>query len=323
MKKLLACTALVPLIAAGAAHARPAGALYPNMGDMRDRPAEQAQNFPEYLDRGYRSLAEFEAQDMVDWDDAELFAAKSNIAATGKVPYPSDPADWDIDDPKAMADLKAGRAQLGAAINAGSGHFAPGLTAQAQVKYDCWVEQQEEGHQPLHIATCRDQFAAAMVALELAIDDHNAPKMSKDTQPMAEPGEVVATEKVYFEFDEYGLTDQAQAKINDMVTTLKTMRNIEMVVEGHADRAGPPDYNLDLSRKRAQTVRDELDRQGMRVVEIDELTIEAEGETEPAVATADGVPEQRNRRVEVTARGAVTDQAAQADEPAAHQQAAR
>jgi OOP family OmpA-OmpF porin len=72
-----------------------------------------------------------------------------------------------------------------------------------------------------------------------------------------------------------------------------------VVVTGHADRAGPSDYNLALSLRRAEAVRDALVAAG---IPIDVITIARRGETEPAVPTPDGVPEKANRRVEIFAQ---------------------
>ena len=68
------------------------------------------------------------------------------------------------------------------------------------------------------------------------------------------------------------------------------------MIEGHTDRAGSNAYNIDLSQRRAQSVAGYLQQQGIGS-EIG--TVDWEGETEPAVETADGVRLQENRRVEV------------------------
>jgi OOP family OmpA-OmpF porin len=67
-------------------------------------------------------------------------------------------------------------------------------------------------------------------------------------------------------------------------------------VTGHADRAGPADYNLALSLARAEAVDYLLILKG---IPRDAITIAGRGETEPAVPTADGVSEPANRRVVV------------------------
>jgi len=70
----------------------------------------------------------------------------------------------------------------------------------------------------------------------------------------------------------------------------------KIAATGHADRAGSADYNLALSLKRAEAVRDALVAAG---IPHDAITTAKLGETEPVVPTADGVSESANRRVEV------------------------
>ena len=69
------------------------------------------------------------------------------------------------------------------------------------------------------------------------------------------------------------------------------------MVTGHADRAGPSDYNVKLSERRAMAVRDRLLSRGVRLSELSDFDLRALGENSPAVATADGVAEPANRRV--------------------------
>jgi hypothetical protein len=77
-------------------------------------------------------------------------------------------------------------------------------------------------------------------------------------------------------------------------------------VTGYADKAGRPAYNQRLSERRAEAVRRELERLG---VPSSAVQVAAEGENDPAVPTADGVPEARNRRVVIAMPQAVPPQA--------------
>ena len=72
-----------------------------------------------------------------------------------------------------------------------------------------------------------------------------------------------------------------------------------VTIAGHADRSGPAAYNVRLSARRAQTVRDALVARG---ISADMISTEAFGETAPAKPTADGVREPLNRRSEVVIR---------------------
>lgn len=73
----------------------------------------------------------------------------------------------------------------------------------------------------------------------------------------------------------------------------------EVVVIGHTDTVGSAEGNTVLSMQRAQAVVDQLRAAGIKP---SALTLESHGEKHPLVPTKDGVPEPRNRRVQVTIR---------------------
>ena len=69
-----------------------------------------------------------------------------------------------------------------------------------------------------------------------------------------------------------------------------------MTATGHTDKSGPDSYNMALSLRRANTVKDALVREGVPATAI---SVIGKGETQPLVQTADGVREPQNRRVEI------------------------
>ena len=73
----------------------------------------------------------------------------------------------------------------------------------------------------------------------------------------------------------------------------------EITVIGHTDRVGNAETNDALSVSRAEAVRDMLLASGTKAFSLDAT---GRGEREPLVATADGVAEPRNRRVEISLR---------------------
>ena len=105
---------------------------------------------------------------------------------------------------------------------------------------------------------------------------------------------------VYFEFDQADLTPEAQAALEDMIFDIRDRELGGIIAGGHTDTAGPPDYNMDLSQRRAETVATELVRAG---IPADIIVTEAFGETDLAVPTPDNTPEQANRRVVVDFEG--------------------
>ncbi|TDB93303.1 OmpA family protein [Actinomadura sp. 7K534] len=107
---------------------------------------------------------------------------------------------------------------------------------------------------------------------------------------------------VLFDFGEATLTDAAERSIAELAKRLSDARGT-VEVSGHTDSVGTDAYNLDLSTRRAEAVKAELQRslQGAS------LRIEAKGhgETEPVVPNEKGGeddPEGRakNRRVDIT-----------------------
>src|SRR3954447_18577509 len=106
----------------------------------------------------------------------------------------------------------------------------------------------------------------------------------------AEPGRFL----VYFGFDKATLDTSARQVVAEAADEYKRTGAAQITVTGHADKAGRPAYNQRLSERRAEAVRRELERLG---VPSSAVQVAAEGENDPAVPTADGVPEAPNRRV--------------------------
>jgi outer membrane protein OmpA-like peptidoglycan-associated protein len=104
---------------------------------------------------------------------------------------------------------------------------------------------------------------------------------------------------IYFVFDTDELTAASRAQFDRIKAELAARPAPEIVVIGHTDRVGSVQYNDELALKRAQTVRAALTQAGIAPGGIE---VAGRGEREPAVATADEVDEERNRRVEVIVR---------------------
>ena len=240
--------------------------------------------FTRALTQEYADLSAFEADEMYDWPDAQHFARKGLLAAEGEVVQPEDLGNWDLPEDR-VDELTAARAKLVGLLDAGARDRVAEAAARAQTRFDCWVEQQEENHQPDHISACRDQFFAALAELETAAP---APAQPAAVQP--------ETYVVYFDFDKSNVKPEAAQILDRALADAKQGGTPSISVTGHADRAGSEDYNLGLSLRRADAVREYLINGG---VTADQITVSGRGEAEPAVPTADGVQEPRNRRVEI------------------------
>jgi outer membrane protein OmpA-like peptidoglycan-associated protein len=100
---------------------------------------------------------------------------------------------------------------------------------------------------------------------------------------------------IFFDWNLAELTARARQIIGEAAEASRA-QPARIEVAGHADRSGTPQYNVALSRRRAETVAEELIRRG---IARQDISITAFGETQPLVATAEGVREPQNRRVEI------------------------
>jgi outer membrane protein OmpA-like peptidoglycan-associated protein len=118
--------------------------------------------------------------------------------------------------------------------------------------------------------------------------------------PAAPPPAAVAAQKqvfiVFFEFDKSALTADGKKVVDAAAAAFKSGKS-GVAVSGYTDLAGTQQYNLALSKRRADTVKAALVRDGVPASAIDASW---HGKENPRVPTADGVREPQNRRVEVT-----------------------
>jgi outer membrane protein OmpA-like peptidoglycan-associated protein len=101
---------------------------------------------------------------------------------------------------------------------------------------------------------------------------------------------------VYFDFDRANLTADGSKIVHEAADTFKRTGSAKIMVTGYTDLAGTQQYNLGLSKRRADTVKGGLVKEGVPAAAIVEAW---RGKENPAVPTPDGVREARNRRVEI------------------------
>jgi outer membrane protein OmpA-like peptidoglycan-associated protein len=107
------------------------------------------------------------------------------------------------------------------------------------------------------------------------------------------------TYTLYFIAGMTQLTTQSKEALNEVTQKIKSFPAAQVTVIGHTDRVGSDAENDVLSLRRASTVRDMLLQIGIRNEAIE---VVGRGEREPLVRTANGVSEEKNRRVEIKLR---------------------
>jgi outer membrane protein OmpA-like peptidoglycan-associated protein len=123
-------------------------------------------------------------------------------------------------------------------------------------------------------------------------------KFGSTPPPPPPPAPAVAPPSfmVFFDWDRSNLSQQALATIKQAADAFKTKGSARITATGHTDTSGPEAYNMALSLRRANAVKDALVREGVPAASI---TVIGRGESNPLVPTGDGVREPQNRRVEI------------------------
>jgi outer membrane protein OmpA-like peptidoglycan-associated protein len=114
--------------------------------------------------------------------------------------------------------------------------------------------------------------------------------------PPPPPAVAAPSYMVFFDWDRSNLSAQALNTIKQAANAFKTKGNARITATGHTDKSGPENYNMALSLRRANAVKDALVREGVPATAI---AVIGRGESQPLVPTADGVREPQNRRVEI------------------------
>lgn len=140
---------------------------------------------------------------------------------------------------------------------------------------------------------------AATFGIRYALTTPEASYVAPPVGPSAPPPSSGAPPRqfiVFFGFNKYVLTSEAQRVISEAVTTAKQGGSASILITGHTDTVGSNSYNQRLSVRRSNTVRAEMVSQG---IPNGAITSTGRGETELLVQTADGVKEPQNRRATI------------------------
>ena len=101
---------------------------------------------------------------------------------------------------------------------------------------------------------------------------------------------------VFFDLNGFAISPKGAETIAEAATIAKGMPNARVAVNGFTDTAGPPAYNMALSLRRANAVKDALVSNGVSPASI---TVSGRGGEGLLVATPDNVKMESNRRVQI------------------------
>jgi iron complex outermembrane receptor protein len=177
------------------------------------------------------------------------------------------------------------------ATNVGNNTIAPGVLA-------VWEVLGLIGYQPaqpqMYGATLKYSFGGQSPAPAEA-----APYVPPPVAAPAAPKSYL----VFFDFNKSDLTPQAKDIVDTAGKNASAAKVTQLTVTGHTDTVGSDAYNMRLSRRRAESVAAQLEKDGIPSSEIE---IVAKGKRDLLVPTGDGVREPQNRRVQIVFDGGPT-----------------
>ncbi len=133
--------------------------------------------------------------------------------------------------------------------------------------------------------------------LTLALEEAMPPDPERVAQAQgleAELAALLGEDSVAFNSGSAGLTIEGQAVLDDVAGILRRQPGIPVEIQGHTDNSGATDMNEQLSRRRAEAVRDYLVAHG---VDEDRLSTVGFGPHRPLVDNATPEGRRRNRRI--------------------------
>lgn len=109
-------------------------------------------------------------------------------------------------------------------------------------------------------------------------------------------GLMVTLDNVFFETDQANLKPGVTGSLDKLAGFMRDHPEQQVVVEGHTDSRGPESYNDQLSRQRAEAVKQAMVTRG---VEPDRIQARGYGESRPVASNENPGGRQLNRRVEI------------------------
>ncbi|UFH47950.1 OmpA family protein [Flavobacterium galactosidilyticum] len=102
--------------------------------------------------------------------------------------------------------------------------------------------------------------------------------------------------KIFFENNSATLKVASLVQLDELVTLINKYDASNLVIEGHADSNGSDAFNLELSQKRTDSVKEYLMKKGVSESRVKAIGF---GESKPIASNATALGRAKNRRVEL------------------------
>ena len=182
----------------------------------------------------------------------------------------------------------ATRSQTGALVGAGSGAVVGGAIGHAagNTAAGAIIGAAVGGAAGAVIGNYMDRQAAEM---ERDIEGAKIERIGEGIKITFDSG-------ILFAYNSADLESASRLNLTRLATILNKYDDTDILLEGHTDSDGAPDYNLGLSERRAQSVNDFL--AGLEVQSA-RFTVMGYGEEQPVATNTTSEGKAQNRRVEV------------------------
>ncbi|MDZ4734432.1 MAG: OmpA family protein [Nitrospirota bacterium] len=128
-----------------------------------------------------------------------------------------------------------------------------------------------------------------------------APSLAKASPALLQKklNEILAHASIEFESKSTTITPSSLATLDQLIAQLRQFPPLPIEIGGHTDKYGEPDYNLELSQHRADTVRRYFTKHGLPK----QFTAVGYGASQPLSVAGNRAGLQRNRRIELQVKG--------------------
>jgi OmpA-OmpF porin, OOP family len=106
---------------------------------------------------------------------------------------------------------------------------------------------------------------------------------------------VISLNNIFFDFDKTTLKPESFPELNRIIELMNERATMQVEISGHADATGETNYNLGLSKRRAESVKKYLTGKGVNETRI---AVTFYGEGKPIDTNATKAGRRKNRRVE-------------------------
>ncbi len=215
----------------------------------------------------------------------DLQAAKNELQEAESAAMKHDEAD--IDQPAYLAAQTARLAQIKASAKADDARVAAGQTERDRIQLSARTAEVDSAK------LARDQANRKASALQSEVDALNAKPTDR--------GLVLTLGDVLFDTGNANLNPGASRNLDQLVQFLTDHDDRRVEIDGYTDSVGTDSYNLDLSQRRADTVKAVLVSRG---IDSSRIVSRGYGKEFGVASNSEASGRQLNRRVEIVIGGA-------------------